>query len=182
MKKLFILFIIAGLLSTGCGSDDLENLTTITSHVTLTQTYEVRAEGEPLIYSASQTFDATQDDEYARFGDRIDDISITSVTYTILNNTNYQNADDATIVDAAFSFKDSDGASIDVASISNQNIAVLLGQESPMSFDQDALNAMAAEFETNNKISADASVELDNPVSFDMEIAIELEVSGSVID
>lgn len=181
MKKLYIL-LFSAILIAGCGTDDLENLTTITSDVELSEVFEVRVDNASIPYSASINFDASQNDKFDRFGSKIDEIVISKITYEVIDNGNYQNPNQATIENATFDFKQSGGASINVASINNQEVAALLSNTNSMQFDQNALNAIAEEIKSSKQIDAQTSVELDQPVDFDLRVTIVMTVKGSVVN
>lgn len=182
MKKLILPFLFTATLLS-CSDDAVENLTTITSNVSLTRTIEVSvADGQPLIYTSSETFDASSEGDFNQFGDKIDKITINNISYKVLDNANYSNDNDASIVDGTLQFKKSGGSSIEIASISNLNLDDALGDSKDLAFDQNALDAMAAEFKTQQKLTTDATIELDKPVSFDLEVTINMSVSGSVVN
>ena len=181
MKNLYIL-LFASLCFVGCSSDDLENLTSISDDVIITETFEVRVSNTDIPYTASIDFDASQENAFSQFGNKIDDVTVTKITYTILDNVNYQNGENAVIENATFDFNSASGSSTNVASISNQNIAAILGSRSDMNFDQNALNAIANEIRSTGKINADVTVELSDPVDFDLEVTVEMVVTGSIVD
>jgi len=182
MKKLILSILLpATLLS--CSDDAVENLTTITTNVALTQTVEVRVtDDQALVYTSSETFDASKEGDFNQFGDKIDKVTINSISYKVLDNASYSNNKDASIVDGTLQFKKSGGSSIEIASISNLNLGDALGDSKDLAFDQKALDAMAAELKSQQKLTTDAIIELDKPVSFDLEVTIAMSVSGSVVN
>lgn len=179
MKKAYILLLIIAPIFAGCSSDDLENLTTISSDVELSQQIDVIVPPSTDAFSTTKTFDASQEDEFVRFENRIDAVVVERVEYTILSVQ--ENPNDAQITSAQLAFINGSSRQV-IGDITGLNIAGNIGNTIPLNVDQSVIDAMGATFKSEGKITVEATALVDNsPVDFDLEVTIDLKVSGSVI-
>jgi len=179
MKKVYLFALIVIPFLTSC-EDEAEELTTITQEITLTEIVPVVASGAQTVPTINGSFQAGANSEYANFGDKIEDVVVKSITITVLDNASYSNPNDASIVDSEVSFEFT-GGSVS-ATLSDQNIAAALGVAIPAGFSQSQLENLASQLLSSDEISYSAFAEVSDAVTFDMEISIVLDVSGSIIN
>jgi len=175
MKNLYLLLFVS-LFFVGCGSDDLEDLTTISNNLTLSETMDVEVPDGVTTFSAEESFDASQEDEFTRFGSKIDEVIIESIDYTILSVSN--NPNDASIVNAQLKYNGSV-----IGDITNLNLAANVGSTKELGVDQSVVNAMAATFKSDGKVTVEAVAEMsDSPVDFELKLDFNLIIRGSVVN
>jgi len=179
MKRIYLLLLVAIPFLTSC-EDEAEELTTITEEITLTETVPVVATEAQIVPTINGSFEAGANSQYANFGDKIDDIVVKSITITILNNARYDNPNDASIIDSEISFEFTGGSLS--ATLSNQNIEEALGVDIPAALSQRKLENLASQLLASDEITYSAFAQVSDAVTFDMEISIVIDVSGSIIN
>lgn len=180
MKKAYLILLLVAPLFVGCSSDDLEDLTTVSSDVELSEQFDIQIPPGTSAFTFSETFDASQEDGFSKFENKIDDITVTSVTYEILSVE--ENPNNAVIESGQLVFVDGSNEFV-LGDITGLNINNNVGNPIELSVNQSVLDAMEAKFRSEGKITVEATVQVsDTPVSFDLEVIMNLNVSGSIVN
>ncbi|UII32498.1 hypothetical protein LVD17_01425 [Fulvivirga ulvae] len=174
-------------LNTGCSSDDVDDLTTITIDSELEQSFQVSvAETGPTTVNSEKTFDATSDAQVLNFGEKISGYEMDSLT---LEFTSYVGSADINLDNASLTIKKADGSSlgsftlvpsgnlqaINLKEFDDNNVVITI------TFDATSTQAIADAFLADNKISIAVTASVDGqPADFTVEAILYLKVSGSL--
>lgn len=190
MKKYLpslLILTCSALIYTGCSSDDVEDLTTVTIDSELKQNFQVSvSETGPTTINSEKTFDATTDAQVLNFGDKINGYEMDSLT---LEFKSYAGSADINLDNASLSIKKADGSSlgsftlvpstnlqvINLKQFDDSNVVITL------TFDANSTKAIADAFLADNKISIAVTASVDGqPADFTVETILYLKVSGSL--
>ena len=108
---------------------------------TFTYSNEFQVISVDSVFSITEVVDlGAQDSLIAEYGDKIKEINIKEVKYWL---TAFEGTDDQTIIEAILKVADETGGGLqNIATITNQNLKVLLNTPTPLTVNQDAINSL----------------------------------------
>lgn len=169
LLAIFSLFLIA------CSEDDLKELTRQNQNFVLTQSAPVSAiEGGPLTYSFTKEFDAT--DDVFVFTDKIDQVTLNSVTMMLLDYSTTLDSD-VTLTSAILKIDD-----IELTIGDPLNLAAVEGATITLTLPDNVVNLIQSKLLTDKKVSIDFSASVDKvPVNFTVELSLDVTASGTIL-
>lgn len=183
LKSLFALACIMFLFS---GCDLFETADDVTLEIEISHTFEIDEEfdsnGDPVSYSDVGMIDATKDADFEKYKDKIKEITVHQVTYTVANY-----AGDPTI-----SFTNGTGNfyatgttanAMATAGISFQNVQSSVGQTFTLGYTTEGLEAIATQLESVHKVDFQvAGTFSETPVAFNVPVTIHCTVKAEALD
>jgi hypothetical protein len=187
LKPLVGVAAILTLISSLSGCDLFDKVDDINIDIELTHEFVINEEfdsdGDPVPYVSIGVIDATQDSDFNKYKDKIKEIKINSITYTVT---------DYTVGDAGINFSSGMGSffatgsttnAIASAAIGFQNIQSAVGQTFTLDYNTQGLEAIAAELQSVNKIDFHvAGILSETPVAFKVPVTIHCTMVAEVTD
>lgn len=132
-------------------------------------------------YSSSITLDATTDPEVAKYKEKIQNIELNEVTYTV---SNYVGPDDATFTGDILFGVAGDIDKLGSVSISGLNLsdASTSGDEMDLNLSQDEVNAVALQLKDDKTVLVTMAGEFsDGPVSFIVTVKVDAKITADAL-
>lgn len=180
-SALFIGFAFMGS-SLSCGLFD--KVDDVTFNIELDHTFVINEQndsnGQPVTYSAEDVIDATQNSEFAKYQDKIKEITITEVVYTV---SDYSAPGSVTFSNGQGSFSANTGsAPFASASLAIQNIQASVGGSFTLNLDQSGLNAIAQQLKDVKTVSMKVSGTLSStPVAFKVPVTLKCKITANAL-
>jgi hypothetical protein len=140
------------------------------------------SQGEPVAYADAQSWDPKSDPEFEKYKDKIKEIKINKITYTV---TDYAADGEVTFINGMGSFKAtaSTTSAIASAAIAIQSIQGSVGGNFELDYEISDLDQIAAHLETIEPIYFQVSGTLSQtPVAFKVPLTIHCTIVANALD
>jgi hypothetical protein len=143
---------------------------------------EFDSDGDPVPYASIGVIDATKNADFEKHKDKIKEIKITSVTYTVSDYAGDASINFTTGMGSFFASGATTNALANAA-LGFQNIQSSVGNTFTLDYTTEGLEAISAELATVNKVDFHvAGILSETPVAFKVPVTIHCTVVANALD
>ncbi|MGE0770398.1 MAG: hypothetical protein AB7K37_01715 [Cyclobacteriaceae bacterium] len=152
----------------------------VTFDIVVEHTFSIDAsENDPLSYSKKETIDPSTNSEFAKYKDKIKEITIKSVEYSV---ENYSGEPGITFSNGKGTFVGTGTSAAASASLAFQDIQASVGQTFQLDYSTAGLDEIGNELENLKKIDFQVSGNLSGvPVAFQVPVTITMTIKADAL-